>query len=72
MSAPLRVARLRSIFRGAPAQADAICLLDYDRSGRDLERTIQVLKMRGSPHVTEKRELHLEQGGLRIEHLPRA
>ena len=51
---------------------DAICLLDYDRSGRDLERTIQVLKMRGSPHVTEKRGLHIEQGGLRIEHLPRA
>ena len=50
---------------------DAICLLDYDRAGRDLERTIQVLKMRGSPHVTEKREMHIEQGGLRIGHLPR-
>lgn len=54
---------------------DAICLLDYSRGGRDLDRTIQVLKMRGSPHVTEQRKLIIGQGGLRVERLngvPRA
>lgn len=51
---------------------DAICLLDYSRGGRDLDRTIQVLKMRGSAHVTERRRLVIEHGGLRVEHLPPA
>ena len=46
---------------------DAICLLDYSYGAPDLERTIQVLKMRGSPHVTAKRRLFIEQGGLRVE-----
>jgi circadian clock protein KaiC len=50
---------------------DAICLLDYTFGGRDLLRTIQVLKMRGSAHVTEKRRLHIRPGGLNIEELPK-
>jgi hypothetical protein len=28
------------------------------------------LKMRGSPHVTEKRKLRIVQGGLAVEPLP--
>ena len=46
---------------------DAILLVDYDQSKPRLERSIRVLKMRGSPHVTEKRRLIIEQGGLRID-----
>ena len=46
---------------------DAICLLDYRSSAPDLERSIQVLKMRGSAHVTEKRKLRIHQGGLQVE-----
>jgi circadian clock protein KaiC len=46
---------------------DAICMLDYRTNGHGLERSIQVLKMRGSPHVAEKRKLHIQQGGLAVE-----
>jgi hypothetical protein len=46
---------------------DAICLLDYDVDQPSLERTIRVLKMRGSAHSAEKRRLIIEQGGLRLE-----
>jgi len=49
---------------------DAILLLDYDSSAKDLARTIQVLKMRGSPHVTERRRVHIVQGGLDISPVP--
>ena len=45
---------------------DAICLLDYSYGEDDLERTIQVLKMRGSAHITSKRRLFIEPGGLRV------
>jgi circadian clock protein KaiC len=51
--------------------ADAILLLDYSTQGYDLERTIRVLKMRGSSHVTEKRKLTILPGGLRVEPLQR-
>ena len=46
---------------------DAICSLDYDVDKPQLDRTIRVLKMRGSAHSTEKRRLIIEQGGLRVE-----
>ena len=45
---------------------DAICLLDYTYGTPRLDRTIQVLKMRGSPHVSSKRKLMIEQGGLKV------
>ncbi len=48
---------------------DAICLLDYDVSKDHLERTLRVLKMRGSAHSSERRRLSIEQGGLRIERI---
>jgi circadian clock protein KaiC len=48
---------------------DAICLLDYSFGERELRRTIQVLKMRGSPHVTERRKLTIRHGGLSVEPL---
>jgi circadian clock protein KaiC len=46
---------------------DAICILDYDVHKPQLDRTIRVLKMRGSAHITETRRLLIEQGGLRVE-----
>lgn len=46
---------------------DAILLMDYSYEGRSLERSIRVLKMRGSSHVTERRRLLIESGGLRVE-----
>ena len=49
---------------------DAICLLDYDARQTQLERSIRVLKMRGSAHSSERRRLFIEQGGLRVERIP--
>jgi circadian clock protein KaiC len=49
---------------------DAIVLMDYSLEGQDLERTIRVLKMRGSSHVTEKRRLQILPGGLKVEPIP--
>ena len=46
---------------------DAICLLDYDVDQPKLDRSIRVLKMRGSSHSAERRRLIIEQGGLRVE-----
>jgi len=46
---------------------DSICVLDYDIDKPQLDRTIRVLKMRGSAHAPEKRRLIIEQGGLRVE-----
>lgn len=48
---------------------DAICLLDYDARGERLERYIRVLKMRGSPHVSDLRRVVIGQGGLHVEPL---
>jgi circadian clock protein KaiC len=50
---------------------DAILLMDYNFSGRDLERSMRVLKMRGSSHATERRKIVIEPGGIRVEHMPR-
>ena len=48
---------------------DAICLLDYSHQGNDLDRTIQILKMRGSAHVSRKQRLHIGAGGLTVSAL---
>lgn len=45
---------------------DSILLLDYDQDAEDLDRTIQVLKLRGSSHETARRKLVLAQGGPRV------
>ena len=46
---------------------DAILQVDYDQTKVKLERSIRVLKMRGSPHATDRRRLFIEQGGLRVD-----
>jgi CheY-like chemotaxis protein len=47
--------------------ADAILALDYSVGPGDLVRTLRVLKMRGSSHVTYPYRLTLAQGGLQVE-----
>ena len=49
---------------------DAILLLDYDIDSPAMNRTLRVLKMRGSAHVTEKRRLHIGPGGLTVDSKP--
>jgi len=47
--------------------ADAILALDYSVGPGDLARTLRVLKMRGSSHVTYPYRLEITQGGLQVE-----
>jgi circadian clock protein KaiC len=47
--------------------ADTILALDYSVHGYELERTLRVLKMRGSAHDTHAYRLSIEQGGLKVE-----
>ncbi len=47
--------------------ADTILLLDYSIDKYDLSRTMRVLKMRGSSHVTNPYRLQIGQGGLQVE-----
>jgi len=47
--------------------ADAILALDYNTRGYELERTLRVLKMRGSAHDTHPYRLSIQAGGLRVE-----
>jgi len=47
--------------------ADTILNLDYSIDQYDLSRTMRVLKMRGSSHVTHPYRLEIGQGGLRVE-----
>ena len=47
--------------------ADAILALDYKVEAEDLQRSLRVLKMRGSAHVTKPYHLAIEEGGLRVE-----
>jgi len=47
--------------------ADTILALEYAVTGDDLRRSLRVLKMRGSAHVTKPYHLAIEQGGLRVE-----
>ncbi len=46
--------------------ADAILLLDYDTKTPEMERSIRVMKMRGSSHSTEARKLLIRPGGLAV------
>ena len=49
--------------------ADAILVTDYDMTGYELDRTMRVIKMRGSGHEQHPYRLHIEAGGLRIQKL---
>jgi hypothetical protein len=49
--------------------ADALLAMDYARHGFELNRTLRVIKMRGSPHDTHPYELVIEEGGLRVNRL---
>ena len=51
--------------------ADAILALDYSPQGVELDRTMRVLKMRGSAHETHPYRLFIEEGGLRVEKIVR-
>jgi circadian clock protein KaiC len=50
--------------------ADAILALDYSTASYELNRTIRVIKMRGSAHETHPFRLRIEQGGIQVEELP--
>jgi circadian clock protein KaiC len=52
--------------------ADAILAMDYSPQGVELDRTMRVLKMRGSAHETHPYRLFIEDGGLRVEKIARA
>ena len=52
--------------------ADAILAMDYSPQGVELDRTMRVLKMRGSAHETHPYRLFIEEGGLRVEKIARA
>lgn len=49
--------------------ADAIIVTDYDATGYDLNRTMRVIKMRGSDHEQHPYRLYIEPGGLRVRPL---
>ena len=51
--------------------ADAILALDYSPQGTELDRTMRVLKMRGSAHESHPYRLYIEEGGLRVEKIVR-
>ena len=46
--------------------ADAILTLDYSLDSYDLDRTMRLIKMRGSQHETHPYRLFIEAGGLRV------
>jgi circadian clock protein KaiC len=47
--------------------ADAILAMDYSPHGVELDRTMRVIKMRGSGHETHPYRLFIESGGLRVQ-----
>ena len=49
--------------------ADAILVMDYDVSGYELDRTMRVIKMRGSAHEPHPYRLAIQAGGLKVEKL---
>ena len=49
--------------------ADAILAMNYDTSGYEIDRTIRMVKMRGSGHAQNPFRLFIEPGGLRVEKL---
>ncbi|WPB76236.1 circadian clock protein KaiC [Archangium violaceum] len=48
---------------------DAILVMDYARKPEGLERTMTVLKMRGSQHDTAEHRMNIVPGGLQVERL---
>jgi circadian clock protein KaiC len=63
------VAAGESSEHGAPylsTVADAILAMDYAPQGFELNRTLRLIKMRGSAHDTHPYELIIEAGGLRV------
>jgi circadian clock protein KaiC len=46
--------------------ADAILAMDYAPQGFELNRTLRVIKMRGSAHDTHPYELQIAEGGLKV------
>jgi circadian clock protein KaiC len=48
---------------------DAILLMDYARKEQGLERTMTVLKMRGSEHTSAEHRMTIVSGGLQVEPL---
>ena len=49
--------------------ADAILVMDYDTGGYELDRTLRVIKMRGSAHEPHPYRLAIEPGGLKVKKL---
>jgi circadian clock protein KaiC len=49
--------------------ADSILTLDYTLDTYELDRTMRLIKMRGSQHETHPYRLHIEPGGLRVARL---
>ena len=49
--------------------ADAILAMDYSPHGPELDRTMRVIKMRGSAHETHPYRLFIEAGGLRVQRI---
>lgn len=49
--------------------ADAILTLDYSTAGYELDRTMRVIKMRGSDHETHPYRLAIQPGGLSVSKL---
>ena len=49
--------------------ADAILVTDYDISGYELDRTMRVIKMRGSGHEPHPYRLTIRPGGLQVQKL---
>ena len=47
--------------------ADAILAMDYSPLGYDLDRTMRVIKMRGSGHDSHPYRLTIGTGGLTVE-----
>jgi circadian clock protein KaiC len=52
--------------------ADAILAMDYSPVGYELDRTMRVIKMRGSDHDTHPYRLKIQGGGLEVEKLSSA
>ena len=49
--------------------ADAILNLDYSLDAYELDRTMRLIKMRGSEHETHPYRLDIEPGGLKVQKL---
>jgi KaiC/GvpD/RAD55 family RecA-like ATPase len=47
--------------------ADAILTLDYSTEGYDLNRSMRVIKMRGSDHEQHPYRLDIQPGGLHVK-----